>query len=69
MKTCLDEIGLKITTQLYKAVSELPGASPCLLAMIGSWGDTLDDADILDGLKHYNEIGECFISEVSVTSC
>lgn len=66
MKTCLDDTGLKITNELYKAVSGLT-TDPCLLAMIGSWGDTLDDADILDGLRRYNEMGECFIPDVSAT--
>lgn len=49
-KTCLDDIGLKITNELYKAVSGHTGDA-CLLAMIGSWGDTLNDADILAGLQ------------------
>lgn len=65
MKTCLDETGLKITVQLYKAVASLT-PDPCLLAMIGSWGDTLDDADILAGLERHNEMGECFIPDVTV---
>lgn len=65
LKTCLDDTGLKITNELYKAVSALT-ADPCLLAMIGSWGDTLDDADILAGLHRHNEMGECFIPDVSV---
>jgi len=63
LKTCLDDTGLKITTELYKAVSILTG-DPCLLAMIGSWGDTLDDEDILIGLQRYNEMGECFMPDV-----
>jgi len=67
MKTCLDNTGLKITSALYKAVNELPcNVSPCPLAMIGSWGDTLDDADILDGLNRYNEMGECFVPDIAV---
>jgi hypothetical protein len=65
LKTCLDDTGLKITVELYKAVATHTG-DRCLLAMIGSWGDTLDDADILDGLKRYNEMGECFVPDVSV---
>jgi hypothetical protein len=65
LKTCLDETGLKITSELYKAVFALKG-SPCLLAMIGSWGDTLNDDDILSGLQRQNEMGECFIPDVSV---
>ena len=65
LKTCLDETGLKITSELYRAVEELKG-SPCLLAMIGSWGDTLNDDDVLAGLKRQNEMGECFIPDVAV---
>ena len=65
MKTCLDDTGLKITSELYKAVAALTD-NPCLLAMIGSWGDTLDDEDILSGLHRYNEMGECFIPDVVV---
>lgn len=65
-KTCLDDIGLKITSELYKAVSGHTGDA-CLLAMIGSWGDTLDDPDILAGLHRYNEMGECFIPDASTT--
>lgn len=67
LKTCLDETGLQVTAELYKAVNDLKGASPCLLAMIGSWGDTLDDIDILGGLKRQNEMGECLIPEAAVT--
>lgn len=66
LKTCLDDHALLIVRELYKAVNDLGNTSPCLLAMIGSWGDTLDDADILDGLRRYNEMGECFIPNVAV---
>lgn len=62
--TCLDDTGLKITTALYKAIATLT-TDPCLLATIGSWGDTLDDADVLDGLRRWIEMGECFIPEVA----
>lgn len=64
VKTCMDETGYKILRELYKAVDEL-GGSPCLLAMIGIWGDTLDDDEILAGLVRHNEMGECFIPDVS----
>lgn len=64
-KTCLDDIGLKIIEELYRAAEAL-GADPCLLGTIGSWGDTLDDVDVLDNLKRHNEMGECFAPEVSV---
>jgi hypothetical protein len=58
-KTCLDETGLKIKQELYRAAEHL-NADPGLLASIGSWGDTLDDAEILDMLKSWNEMGEPF---------
>ena len=58
-KTCLDDTGNKIVREIYKAAERLE-ASPCLLAAIGSWGDTLDDSDVLDTFKSYNETGECF---------
>ncbi len=64
-KTCLDETGYKIRRQLYVAAEAL-GASPCLLAAIGSWGDTLDDPEVLAALTAYNEMGECFIPTCSV---
>lgn len=67
LKTCLDETGLLIVSQLYKAAEELK-ASPCLLGLIGSWGDTLNDDDVLDGLKRHNEMGECFMPDVSVST-
>ena len=58
-KTCLDATGLKIVRELYLAVEFLKG-DPGLLACIGSWGDTLDDAEVLDMLKSWNEMGEPF---------
>jgi hypothetical protein len=65
LKTCLDETGLKIVRELYKAADELK-ASPCLLGVIGSWGDTLNDDEILSSLQRHNEMGECFMPDVSV---
>lgn len=47
-KTCLDDTGLKIKQELYKAV---PQDDVGLLAILGSWGDTMDDAEILDMLR------------------
>lgn len=63
LKTCLDETGLAIAQEIYKAADFLR-ADPCLLGLIGSWGDTLNDDDVLAGLRRYNEMGECFIPEV-----
>lgn len=39
---------------------------PGLLSMIGSWGDTLDDAAVLEGLKAWNEMSEPFVPDKSV---
>jgi hypothetical protein len=35
------------------------GADEELLAVIGSWGDTLDDASVLAMLKEWNTTGRC----------
>lgn len=64
-KTCLDKTGLAIIRELYKAVNSVT-PDHGLLSCIGSWGDTLDDAGILDMLKSYNEMGEPFHPTVSV---
>jgi hypothetical protein len=48
--TCLDSTGLRITREIYRALEAL-GADPGLLASVGSWGDTLDDAEILEMLQ------------------
>lgn len=59
LKTCLDQTGLQIVRELYKAVNSItPDLG--LLSCIGSWGDTLDDVEILDMLKSWNEMGEPF---------
>ena len=57
LKTCLDDTGLLIVREIYQACV---GADPGLLASIGSWGDTLDDAEVLKMLKSWNEMGEPF---------
>jgi hypothetical protein len=46
----------QIAAEIYKAMERL-GAEPDLLSIIGSYGDTLDDDDILGLLKSYNETG------------
>ena len=62
LKTCLDDTGLLIVRELYQAC-EMLGADPGLLSAIGSWGDTLDDAEILKTLKSWNEMGEPFVPD------
>jgi len=39
--------------QLYK-LAEQCGAERYLLGVIGSWGDTLSDEEVLDDLRHLN---------------
>ena len=58
-KTCLDDTGNQIVREIY-TVFETLGADPGLLSTMGSWGDTLDDAEILKMLKSWNEMGEPF---------
>lgn len=43
----------KIARQIYIACERL-GAEPDLLSIIGSYGDTLEDQDILDLMIEYN---------------
>lgn len=42
-----------IIGEIYEVVDRL-GGEPELLALIGSWGDTLRDEDVLAGLKDWN---------------
>jgi hypothetical protein len=51
-----------IVNELYFALSRL-GARDELLAIVGSWGDTMDDAGTLDHLRAFNRNGTMF-SEV-----
>jgi len=53
-----------IAIELYKACENL-GAGPELLAVIGSYGDTLDDEDILFCLKDYNASGD-YLKELTI---
>ena len=46
-----------IVREIYTALEKL-GAPYKLLAAVGSWGDTLDDAEVLDMLKTWNETGD-----------
>lgn len=43
----------RIVRQIYAALTLL-GAPMELLALVGSWGDTLDDEDVLDQLEQWN---------------
>jgi hypothetical protein len=46
-----------IAREFYTVLERL-GADPELLAVVGSWRDTLDDAEILALLKEYNRTGK-----------
>jgi len=43
----------QIRSEIYRAFERL-GADRELLAVIGSWGDTLEDEDVLTFLKEWN---------------
>jgi hypothetical protein len=43
----------KIAAELYAALERL-GTDEELLAIVGSWRDTLDDAEVLSMLRDYN---------------
>jgi hypothetical protein len=45
---------MKIRAALYRAFANL-GADKKLPATIGSWGDALDDAEVLELLKMWND--------------
>jgi hypothetical protein len=47
----------EIVHEIYTALEKL-GADPKLLGVVGSWGDTLDDAQVLDMLKTWNATGD-----------
>jgi hypothetical protein len=58
------DLKTEIAHELYIALETL-GASPELLGIIGSWGDTYDDQDVLDDLKRFN--AACSIFARSMT--
>jgi hypothetical protein len=47
------DINAQIAREIYTALERL-AADPELLAIVGSWGDTLADADVLRMLEEYN---------------
>jgi hypothetical protein len=50
------DLQARIARELYTVLERL-GADPELLAVVGSWRDTLDDTDVLAMLKEYNRTG------------
>jgi len=55
----MTETQLKIISQMYKAFENL-GAGCEILSLVGSFGDTQTDGDILEMFQQYNETGSCF---------
>lgn len=53
----LTDTQYEILGELIKAMSAL-GASGGLLAIVGSWGDTLPEIEILEMLKDWNRQAE-----------
>ena len=50
-------IAAQIADELHAVLTRL-GADPVLLSIVGSYGDTLDDAEVLRLLKDYNDDAE-----------
>ncbi len=48
------DLNPQIVSEVYRALV-LMGANSDLLGTIGSWGDSLPDADVLANLKAWNE--------------
>jgi hypothetical protein len=49
-----ESVNGKIVNEIYRALEKL-GADPMLLGIIGSWGDTLSDQEVLTALWKWNE--------------
>lgn len=54
------KISHKILGEIGKAIEKLvtPGAVE-LLCVVGSYGDTLEDEEVLEFLQQYNDTGSC----------
>jgi hypothetical protein len=50
----MTDLRAQIARELYKAIETL-GGSGQLLATVGSYGDTLDDDDVLAMLRAWND--------------
>lgn len=50
------DIKSQIASELYAAISKIAN-DPELLCIIGSYGDTLEDQEVLSCLRTYNETG------------
>jgi len=49
-----DDANKAIRVELYRAL-DLLGADPKLLGIVGSWGNTAEDAEVYAALKSWNE--------------
>lgn len=58
----------EIIQEIYKALFILVPSQIELLAVIGSYGDTQDDQDILEMLQRYNETGSVIPEENMILS-
>ena len=58
----MTDLRAKIAGELYRAI-EVLGGSPDLLSIVGSYGDTLLDQEILDALVSYNETGKAMLEQ------
>ncbi len=47
------DLKAKIASELYQAIKHLNGGME-LLSIVGSYGDTLDDEDVLSQLRTWN---------------
>jgi hypothetical protein len=59
----LGTVDREIIRELYRAIDAL-GADPDLLATIKSWGDTLEDEQVLANLKAWNSSRGKIIADV-----
>ena len=51
----LSPIQNKIIAEVYKAFEKF-GATSEMLAIVGSWGDTLTDTEVFEMLAHWNSV-------------
>ncbi len=54
---CMNDCKAAIASELYKALERLE-APPDLLSIIGSYGDTLSDEEVLQLLRDWNATGK-----------
>jgi len=48
-----ESVNHKIVDEIYRALEHL-GADPRLLGIVGSWGDSLTDEEVLASLRKWN---------------